>query len=52
MPLRAVARTRLGWGMALAFGVQSMQAYTVFGWFAQLYRDAGFSPPSPGCCSG
>ena len=38
-----VARTRLGWAMAVFFGLQSLQAYSVFGWFAELYRDAGFS---------
>jgi len=38
-----VARTRLGWMMALFFGLQSLQAYSIFGWFAELYRDAGFS---------
>ena len=29
-----------------------MQAYTVFGWFAQLYRDAGFSPTVAGLLLG
>jgi CP family cyanate transporter-like MFS transporter len=37
-----VARTRLGWAMAVFFGLQSMQAYAVFGWFATLWRDADF----------
>jgi MFS transporter, CP family, cyanate transporter len=50
--MRDVARTRLGWCMAVTFGVQSMQAYTVFGWFAQLYRDAGFSPAVAGLLLG
>ena len=39
---RDVARTRLGWAMAVFFGLQSLQAYAIFGWFAQLWRDAGF----------
>lgn len=43
-----VARTRLGLAMALFFGLQSLQAYVVFGWFAQLWRDAGFSPTAAG----
>ena len=43
-----VARTPLGLAMALAFGLQSMQAYIIFGWFAQLWRDAGFSPTVAG----
>ena len=34
LTLGAVARTRLGWAMALFFGLQSLQAYAVFGWFA------------------
>ncbi len=38
-----VAKTRLGWFMAIFFGLQSLQAYAMFGWFAQLNRDAGFS---------
>src|SRR3954469_15499280 len=50
--LGAVARTRLGWGMAMFFGFQSLQAYSVFGWFAQVYRDAGFSPGTAGLLLG
>jgi len=43
-----VMRTRLGVTLALLFGFQSMHAYVVFGWFAQLWRDAGFSPAAAG----
>jgi CP family cyanate transporter-like MFS transporter len=50
--LRAVARTRLGWAMAAFFGLQSLQAYSVFGWFAKIYRDAGFSPGTAGLLLG
>ncbi|MBA2463669.1 MAG: MFS transporter, partial [Nocardioidaceae bacterium] len=50
--LAAVARTRLGWAMAAFFGLQSLQAYAVFGWFAQIYRDAGFSPETAGLLLG
>jgi len=50
--LRQVARTRLGWAMALLFGLQSAQAYTIFGWFAQVYRDAGFSSSTAGLLLG
>ena len=39
---RDIARTRLGWAMTLFFGLQSLNAYAVFGWFATLWRDAGF----------
>ncbi len=50
--LSAVARTRLGWLMAVFFGLQSMQAYSIFGWFAQIYRDAGFSATTAGLLLG
>ncbi len=50
--LIAVARTRLGWFMALFFGLQAMQAYSIFGWFAELYRDAGFSAHTAGLLLG
>lgn len=52
LALSAVARTRIGWLMALFFGFQSLQAYVVFGWFAQVYRDAGFSPSTAGVLLG
>ncbi|MGZ6752577.1 MAG: MFS transporter [Nocardioides sp.] len=47
-----VARTRLGWAMALFFGLQSMQAYAVFGWFAQLWRDNGYTAGQAGALVG
>jgi MFS transporter, CP family, cyanate transporter len=47
-----VARTRLGWLMASFFGLQSLQAYAVFGWFAHIYRDAGFSASTAGLLLG
>ena len=50
--LRDVAGTRLGWAMAAFFGLQSLQAYSVFGWFAQVYRDAGFSAATAGLLLG
>jgi CP family cyanate transporter-like MFS transporter len=50
--LAAVARTRLGWAMALFFGLQSLQAYSIFGWFAQLWRDQGYSPAEAGALVG
>ncbi len=43
-----VARTRLGLAMALFFGLQSLQAYSVFGWFAQLWRDNGYTAGQAG----
>ena len=38
--------------MALFFGLQSLQAYSVFGWFAEVYRDAGFSAGDAGLLLG
>ena len=39
--LGQIARTPLGWAMAIFFGCQSAHAYTVFGWLPSVYRDAG-----------
>lgn len=50
--LAAVARTRLGWLMAVFFGMQSFHAYVIFGWFANLYREAGFSASDAGLLLG
>jgi len=47
-----VARTRIGWAMAVFFGLQSLQAYVIFGWVAKVYRDAGFSPSTAGLLLG
>ena len=47
-----VARTRLGWTMAVFFGLQSIQAYAAFGWFAQLFRDSGYSATTAGLLVG
>ena len=46
--MRQVLSTRLGRMMAIAFGLQSLQAYAVFGWFPQIYRDSGYSPTTAG----
>lgn len=43
-----VARTRLGWQMALFFGVQSVLAYAIFGWLPTIFVDAGLSPAMAG----
>ncbi|MGO4256731.1 CynX/NimT family MFS transporter [Marmoricola sp. RAF53] len=47
-----VARTRIGWVMAVFFGLQSLQAYSIFGWMAKVYRDAGFSAHDAGLLLG
>jgi len=48
----AVAGTRIGWAMALLFGLQSLQAYSIFGWFAQLWRDSGYDAGQAGLLVG
>jgi CP family cyanate transporter-like MFS transporter len=47
-----VARTRIGWAMVLFFGLQSLQAYSIFGWFAQLWRDNGYGAGESGLLVG
>jgi MFS transporter, CP family, cyanate transporter len=49
---REAARSPLAWTMAIFFGAQSMQAYAVFGWLPQVYRDAGFSAQTAGLLLG
>jgi MFS transporter, CP family, cyanate transporter len=49
---RDVARTRLGIAMALFFGLQSLQAYAIFGWFASLWRDSGYGATTAGILAG
>jgi CP family cyanate transporter-like MFS transporter len=44
----ALLRSRVAWALAVYFGSQSLQAYVAFGWFAQLYRDAGLSAQRAG----
>lgn len=50
--LRQVAGTRLGRRMAMFFGFQSLMAYSIYGWFAEVYRDAGFSRDEAGVLLG
>ena len=47
-----VAHTRIGWAMVLVFGLQSMQAYSIFGWFSQLWRDNGYDAGQAGALVG
>lgn len=42
--IRSVLGSRRALGLALFFGIQSMQAYVTFGWLAQILRDAGVAP--------
>ncbi|CAD7733623.1 putative transporter YycB [Xanthomonas hydrangeae] len=39
-----VARTALGWSMALTFGMTSLITYSMFTWLPTLLREAGASP--------
>ena len=41
-----VLRTPRGVALAVFFGVQSIQAYTMFGWLPQIYRDGGLGASS------
>ena len=50
--LREVGGTRIGKLMAAYFALQSLQAYAIFGWFAAVYRDAGFSSTTAGLLLG
>jgi len=52
LSLRQVGRTRLGRLMAAFFAFQSLQAYAIFGWFAAVFRDAGFSGTTAGLLLG
>lgn len=48
LTLRDIARSKLAWCLALYFGLQSTQAYAVFGWLAQVFRDAGLDAAHAG----
>jgi CP family cyanate transporter-like MFS transporter len=43
LPLRMLARTRVAWALALFFAGQSMVAYVVFGWLAEILVDQGMT---------
>jgi CP family cyanate transporter-like MFS transporter len=43
LPLSALARTRVAWALAIYFGAQSMVAYVVFGWLAEILTDSGMT---------
>lgn len=47
-----VARTRIGWVIALFFGVQSVHAYAVYGWLPTIYVDAGLTAAQGGLMLG
>ncbi len=43
-----VARTSLAWGLALLFGVNSLNSYAVFAWLPLILADAGLTPGEGG----
>ncbi len=45
-------RSPLAWGMALYFGLQSMQAYVQFGWQTQILVDDGMISSTAGLAAG
>lgn len=47
-----VARTRMGWFMAVMFGLQSAHAYSIFGWLPTIYMDAGMDQLTAGLMLG
>ncbi len=50
--LRVVARTKLGWLMAIFFGSQSAMAYSIFGWLPSIYMSAGATAQAAGYYQG
>jgi MFS transporter, CP family, cyanate transporter len=49
---REVATAPLAWWLAFFFGLQSLQAYAVFGWLPEVYRGAGLSAQTAGLLLG
>lgn len=47
-----IARTRMGWLMAVFFGLQSAHAYSIFGWLPTIYMDAGMGQVDAGVMLG
>ncbi|GLW13032.1 MFS transporter [Microtetraspora sp. NBRC 13810] len=45
---RLLVRSRLAWSMAAYFGTQSMVAYIMFGWLAQMLLDRGYTAGGAG----
>lgn len=48
LALSAMARSRTAWALALFFGLQSMQAYITFGWFARFLTEHDVSSGTAG----
>jgi CP family cyanate transporter-like MFS transporter len=43
LPLRTIAQTRVGWSLALYFGLQAMLAYVIMGWLPEILTQRGIS---------
>jgi CP family cyanate transporter-like MFS transporter len=43
-----VVRSPLAWSLALFMGLQALQAYAMFGWLPQIFRDAGLDAAHAG----
>ena len=52
VPTRALVRSPLAWAITLYFALQSLQAYALFGWLPQIFRDAGFGAGIAGALLG
>lgn len=50
--LGQIGRTPLGWALAVFFGLQSAQAYSIFGWLPSVYRSAGLDEVQAGLMLG
>lgn len=50
--LAAVARTPIGWALAVYFGMQSAHAYSLFGWLPTVFIDAGMTQVRAGLMLG
>ena len=51
-PTRSLLRNRLAWTITLFFGCQSLLAYIVMGWLAEVFIDHGVSQRSAGLLVG
>jgi MFS transporter, CP family, cyanate transporter len=47
-----IGRTKLGWALAIMFGLQSGSSYTVFGWLPSIFRSYGMSEVDAGLMLG
>lgn len=47
-PVGRITASVGAWVLLIYFGLQSLHAYTHFGWLARIYRDAGLDPVAAG----